>query len=138
MKQILQSLKARKTEASKCRFQSKKSLCLTEFRLIYKVADAGVIHIDGARPNFIKIASIIRAFQSRKANSSRNLNYRLVYTGQHYDQNMSAAFFIQLGIPEPEVNSEVGSNTHARQTSAMTAYENLLLDKPCDLKPGGR
>ena len=90
--------------------------------------------IAGARPNFIKIASIIRAFQSRKANSSRNLNYRLVHTGQHYDQNMSAAFFIQLGIPEPEVNLEVGSNTHARQTSAiMTAYENLLLDKPCDL-----
>ena len=89
--------------------------------------------IAGARPNFMKIASIIRAIEKR-AEISRAFGYRLVHTGQHYDQNMSATFFSQLGIPEPDVNLGVGSGTQAEQTAGiMTAYENLLLEKPCNL-----
>ncbi len=89
--------------------------------------------IAGARPNFMKVASIIRAIDQRRTNSS-DLAYRLVHTGQHYDHNMSAAFFQQLEIPEPEVNLEVGSGTQAEQTSAiMIAYEQLLQENPPSL-----
>ena len=62
------------------------------------------------------------------------LRYRLVHTGQHYDPRLSGAFFEQLGIPEPDVNLEVGSGTQAEQTAAiMTRYERLLLDAPSKL-----
>ena len=64
--------------------------------------------IAGARPNFMKIAPIIRAIQARQAAGSA-LAYRLVHTGQHYDEKMSGDFFRQLGIPQPDVNLEVGS-----------------------------
>jgi UDP-N-acetylglucosamine 2-epimerase (non-hydrolysing) len=84
--------------------------------------------IAGARPNFMKIAPILRAVQARRAAGS-TLRYRLVHTGQHYDAKMSGEFFTQLGIPEPDVNLEVGSGTQAEQTAAiMTRYEKLLLD----------
>ena len=83
--------------------------------------------IAGARPNFMKVAPIIRALEARAAQGSR-LEYRLVHTGQHYDTRMSEAFFSQLGIPEPHVNLEVGSGTQAEQTAAiMIRYEQLLL-----------
>lgn len=89
--------------------------------------------IAGARPNFMKIAPIVHAFDSRKTASSL-IGYRLVHTGQHYDQCMSGDFFAQLGIPPPDVNLEVGSGTHAEQTSEiMTRYERLLLDSRSDL-----
>jgi len=89
--------------------------------------------IAGARPNFMKIAPIIRALTAR-ATSKANLRYRLVHTGQHYNARMSGDFFAQLGIPDPDVNLEVGSGTQAEQTSAiMTRYERLLLDKRSDL-----
>jgi UDP-N-acetylglucosamine 2-epimerase (non-hydrolysing) len=89
--------------------------------------------IAGARPNFMKIAPIIRALQSRQAQSS-DLRYRLVHTGQHYDPRMSGEFFTQLSIPEPDINLEVGSGTQAEQTSAiMVRYESLLLKKRSDL-----
>lgn len=89
--------------------------------------------IAGARPNFMKIAPIIRALQLRGAEGG-SLSYRLVHTGQHYDARMSGDFFLQLGIPLPDVNLEVGSGTQAEQTSAiMTHYERLLLDVPSDL-----
>jgi UDP-N-acetylglucosamine 2-epimerase (non-hydrolysing) len=84
--------------------------------------------IAGARPNFMKIAPIIRAFQASQARGGA-LRYRLVHTGQHYDAKMSGDFFTQLGIPAPDVNLEVGSGTQAEQTSAiMTRYEKLLLE----------
>ena len=88
--------------------------------------------IAGARPNFIKIASIIRAFQSRKANSSRNLNYRLVHTGQHYDQNMSEMFFKQMGIPKPDYDLGVSSGHHGQQTAKiLSELENIYIkEKP--------
>jgi UDP-N-acetylglucosamine 2-epimerase (non-hydrolysing) len=84
--------------------------------------------IAGARPNFMKIAPIIRALESRAAQGGP-LRYRLVHTGQHYDARLSGDFFAQLGIPEPDVNLGVGSGTQAEQTAAiMTGYERLLLD----------
>lgn len=89
--------------------------------------------IVGARPNFMKVAPIIRAIQARQAEGSA-LRYRLVHTGQHYDQSMSGDFFTQLGIPAPDVNLEVGSGSQAEQTGAiMRRYELLLQENPASL-----
>lgn len=89
--------------------------------------------IAGARPNFMKVAPIIRAMQAREAQGGP-LKYRLVHTGQHYDARMSGDFFDQLGIPQPDVNLEVGSGTQAEQTAGiMTGYEALLLRAPSNL-----
>ena len=89
--------------------------------------------IAGARPNFMKIAPIIHTIQERQRAGAR-FGYRLVHTGQHYDPRMSGDFFLQLGIPEPDVNLEVGSGTQAEQTAAiMIRYEKLLMDKRSDL-----
>lgn len=86
--------------------------------------------IAGARPNFMKVAPIIRALDAHRA-AGGELRYRLVHTGQHYDPRLSGAFFEQLGIPAPDVNLEVGSGTQAEQTAAiMTRYERLLLEAP--------
>jgi len=89
--------------------------------------------IAGARPNFMKIAPIIRAFEESKA-AGGQLRYRLIHTGQHYDPRMSGDFFRQLGIPKPDVNLDVGSGTQAEQTSAiMLGYERLLLAARSDV-----
>jgi UDP-N-acetylglucosamine 2-epimerase (non-hydrolysing) len=89
--------------------------------------------IAGARPNFMKIAPIIKEIEKRK-NSGLNIEYRLIHTGQHYDRNMSGSFFEQLNIPDPDHNLEVGSGTQAKQTAdIMVKYEDVLLSKPCDL-----
>lgn len=89
--------------------------------------------IAGARPNFMKIAPIIHALQARQEQGGQ-LRFRLVHTGQHYDKRMSEDFFTQLGIPEPDVNLEVGSGTQAEQTGTiMTRYEQLLLRMPSNL-----
>ena len=89
--------------------------------------------IAGARPNFMKIAPIIRALEAHRTRGGP-LRYRLVHTGQHYDARLSGDFFTQLGIPEPDVNLEAGSGTQAEQTAAiMTRYERLLLERPTDL-----
>ncbi|MDA9827709.1 UDP-N-acetylglucosamine 2-epimerase (non-hydrolyzing) [Flavobacteriaceae bacterium] len=84
--------------------------------------------IAGARPNFMKIAPIIDAIKNYQTQEN-SLSFRLIHTGQHYDKNMSDDFFTQLGIPEPDVNLEVGSGTQAEQTAnIMIRYEKLLLD----------
>ena len=89
--------------------------------------------IAGARPNFMKVAPIIRALQARR-DAGGPLRWRLVHTGQHYDPGMSGAFFAQLGIPEPDVNLEVGSGSQAEQTAGiMVGYERLVLDAPSSL-----
>jgi len=89
--------------------------------------------IAGARPNLMKIAPIIQAIEKVQEGGSR-LKYRLVHTGQHYDARMSGDFFTQLGIPEPDVNLEVGSGTQAEQTAAiMVRYEKLLTESRSDL-----
>ena len=85
--------------------------------------------IAGARPNFMKIAPIIHAIKAREEHGG-TLGYRLVHTGQHYDEKMSGDFFRQLGIPAPDVNLEVGSGTQAEQTGTiMTRYEKLLMEE---------
>ncbi len=89
--------------------------------------------IAGARPNFMKIAPIIRAIEARPAELAP-MTYRLVHTGQHYDKRMSGDFFEQLGIPDPHVNLEVGSGTQAEQAAGiMTGYESLLLKESSDV-----
>jgi UDP-N-acetylglucosamine 2-epimerase (non-hydrolysing) len=85
--------------------------------------------IAGARPNFMKIAPIIEELEKHKD----KIQYRLIHTGQHYDKKMSGNFFEQLGIPEPNVNLEVGSGTQAEQTARiMERYEALLLKEMAD------
>jgi UDP-N-acetylglucosamine 2-epimerase (non-hydrolysing) len=89
--------------------------------------------IAGARPNFMKIAPIVRAIENQQENGGR-LRYRLIHTGQHYDEKMSDSFFDQLGIPKPDINLGVGSGTQAEQTAGiMVGYEKILLEKKSDL-----
>jgi UDP-N-acetylglucosamine 2-epimerase (non-hydrolysing) len=89
--------------------------------------------IAGARPNFMKIAPIIDALKAAEKRGGR-LRYRLIHTGQHYDRAMSGSFFEELGIPDPDINLEVGSGTQAEQTAGiMVAYEKVLLKGKNDL-----
>ncbi len=89
--------------------------------------------VAGARPNFIKIAPIIKAIE-KKQNEGVNISYRLVHTGQHYDKNLSDTFFKELNIPNPNINLEVKSGSQAEQTAAiMIAFEKELQQNPCDL-----
>jgi UDP-N-acetylglucosamine 2-epimerase len=77
-----------------------------------------ITHVLGARPNFMKAAPVIRAL------AALGHEQRIVHTGQHYDERMSEVFFVQLGLPRPDVNLEVGSGSHARQTAeVMTGME---------------
>jgi UDP-N-acetylglucosamine 2-epimerase (non-hydrolysing) len=83
--------------------------------------------VAGARPNFPKVAPLIRAL------TAAGMSPTLVHTGQHYDATMSAAFFECLDIPPPNVNLGVGSGSHAAQTSAvMVAIENWLAGTAAD------
>ncbi|MGB7210799.1 MAG: UDP-N-acetylglucosamine 2-epimerase (non-hydrolyzing) [Pyrinomonadaceae bacterium] len=82
--------------------------------------------VAGARPNFMKIAPVIRAIKVVRE-SGEVINYRLVHTGQHFDKKMSGDFFEQLDIPEPDINLEAGGGTHAEQTAAvMISFEREL------------
>ncbi|MEZ4854412.1 non-hydrolyzing UDP-N-acetylglucosamine 2-epimerase [Flavobacterium sp.] len=89
--------------------------------------------VAGARPNFMKIAPIIHTILNAQK-ESKNINYRLVHTGQHYDHAMSETFFNELNIPHPDTNLECGGGTQAEQTAAiMIAFEKELLSNPTDL-----
>jgi len=89
--------------------------------------------IAGARPNFMKIAPIIRAIE-RAQRDGFSIDYRLVHTGQHYDDKLSKIFFEQLQIPEAHVNLGAGSGTQAEQTARiMIEFEKDLLANPTDL-----
>ena len=82
--------------------------------LIYLVA--------GARPNFMKIAPIVRALQAR----ADRFDFRIIHTGQHYDREMSDVFFDELGIPKPDYHLEAGGGSHATQTAKiMVAFEEI-------------
>lgn len=84
---------------------------------------APILCVVGARPNFMKIAPIMAALRAAPA----PLPVRLLHTGQHYDAAMKDAFFDQLGIPEPDIDLEVGSATHAVQTAEiMKRFEPVL------------
>lgn len=89
-----------------------------------------LIHlIAAARPNFMKIAPLYHALVKEEWAEPV-----IVHTGQHYDLNMSDAFFKDLGLPEPHIHLNVGSGTHAEQTGkVLMAYEKMLLDKRPDL-----
>lgn len=89
--------------------------------------------IAGARPNFMKIAPLIHAIQ-KVQQEGKDLQYRLVHTGQHYDRQMSETFFEELNIPKPDVNLGCGGGTQAEQTAAiMVAFEKDLMEHPTDL-----
>jgi UDP-N-acetylglucosamine 2-epimerase (non-hydrolysing) len=89
--------------------------------------------IAGARPNFMKIAPLIKAIQKAAA-EGHDIRHRLVHTGQHYDKNMSDTFFEELGIPMPDVNLGCGGGTQAEQTAnIMMAFEKDLMANPTDL-----
>lgn len=84
--------------------------------------------IAGARPNFMKIAPLIRAIQTT------DIQFRLVHTGQHYDKVMSQTFFEELNIPQPHVNLACGGGSQAEQTAAiMVAFEKDQMAHPTDL-----
>jgi len=89
--------------------------------------------IAGARPNFMKIAPIIEAIKQSQEKGLA-LEYRLVHTGQHYDEKMSDTFFKELNIPFPDVNLECGGGTQAEQTAyIMLKFEQELVANPADL-----
>lgn len=92
--------------------------------------------VAGARPNFMKVAPIIKAAAARSAqvaNGERQLECHLVHTGQHYDQKMSDVFFEELGIRAPDTNLEVGSGSHAIQTAnLLTKFEPVCLQQKPD------
>lgn len=89
-----------------------------------------IINVVGARPNFMKIAPLIRAMNARKP----HIEHLLVHTGQHYDQSMSDNFFAQLEIPEPDINLGVGSGSHAEQSGRiMMEFEKVLVRHKSDL-----
>jgi UDP-N-acetylglucosamine 2-epimerase (non-hydrolysing) len=89
--------------------------------------------IAGARPNFMKIAPIIHAIEKAQ-NQGKNIHYRLVHTGQHFDAKMSDTFFEELNIPHPDINLECGGGSQAEQTAnIMIAFEKDLMDNPTDL-----
>jgi UDP-N-acetylglucosamine 2-epimerase (non-hydrolysing) len=89
--------------------------------------------VAGARPNFMKIAPIIRAIKNAQSDG-QVIDYRLVHTGQHFDKKMSGDFFDQLGIPEPDINLEAGGGTQAEQTSAvMVSFERELENNRSDV-----
>jgi UDP-N-acetylglucosamine 2-epimerase (non-hydrolysing) len=88
--------------------------------LIYLVA--------GARPNFMKIAPIVRALQDQQA-----LSFKIIHTGQHYDREMNDVFFEELGIPQPDVFMAAGGGSHAQQTAKiMIGFEELCIKERPD------
>ncbi len=88
-----------------------------------------ILHVVGARPNFMKAAPVVHALADFDG-----VRQTLVHTGQHYDKNMSELFFEQLGLPKPDVNLGVGSGSHAAQTGqVMIRLEPVVLDREPDL-----
>ncbi len=87
-----------------------------------------ILHVVGARPNFIKAAPVAAAL------AAHGVSQTLVHTGQHYDAHMSGVFFTELGLPEPDVNLEVGSGSHAVQTAQiMQRFEPVVLERKPDM-----
>jgi len=86
-----------------------------------------ILHVVGARPNFMKAAPVLRTL------AERGVRQTLVHTGQHYDATMSDVFFSQLGMPAADVNLGVGSGSHARQTAEMMMrFEPIILERKPD------
>jgi UDP-N-acetylglucosamine 2-epimerase (non-hydrolysing) len=94
-----------------------------------------IVSVVGARPNFMKIAPLLRAIGKHNASSKGNpIEPILVHTGQHYDYEMSKIFFEDLKLPEPDIYLSVGSGTHAEQTGKiMIEFEKVLFQEKPDL-----
>lgn len=93
-----------------------------------------LLSVVAARPNFMKIAPLISAIsRHNKARPDRFIEHILVHTGQHYDVRMSESFFKDLNIPEPDINLEIGSGSHAEQVGlTMIAFEKVLKEQKPD------
>jgi UDP-N-acetylglucosamine 2-epimerase (non-hydrolysing) len=96
-----------------------------------------IISVVGARPNFMKIAPFISAIQDYNVRcqtpDTQKIQHILVHTGQHYDVRMSESFFSALGIPDPDINLEIGSGSHAEQVGqTMITFEKVLLKENPD------
>ncbi len=93
------------------------------------------ILVAGARPNFMKIAPLMRAINKyNHEHRTLKIEPTLIHTGQHYDLNMSDSFLSDLSLPEPDVHLGVGSGTHAEQTGkVMIEFESLLSEEKSDL-----
>jgi UDP-N-acetylglucosamine 2-epimerase (non-hydrolysing) len=91
--------------------------------------------VGGARPNFMKIAPLVRTIAKKnQANERNQINCKIVHTGQHYDYDMSNIFFKDLGIPKPDFFLEAGSGSHGEQTGKiMIAFEKVLLRGKVDI-----
>lgn len=88
-----------------------------------------IAHVVGARPNFMKAAAVVAALEQQMG-----VEQFLIHTGQHYDANMSDLFFVELGLPSPTLNLEVGSGSHAQQTAQiMSRFEGVVLAYRPDL-----
>src|SRR5580698_11032822 len=88
-----------------------------------------ILHVVGARPNFMKAAPVLRALAAQPG-----VQQTLVHTGQHYDRIMSDVFFQELEMPQPDCNLEVGSGSHAQQTAAiLSAFEPVVIERKPDL-----
>jgi UDP-N-acetylglucosamine 2-epimerase (non-hydrolysing) len=86
---------------------------------------ASITHVLGARPNFVKAAPVIRAL------AAQGHEQRIIHTGQHYDEKLSDIFFVQLGLPEPDVNLGVGSGSHAVMTAEiLIGMEREFIEHP--------
>lgn len=94
-----------------------------------------LVHVVGARPNFMKVAPIFQTIEDHNRKNPHNfIEQFLVHTGQHYSPSMSEIFFSDLGIPEPRINLNVGSGSHAFQTAnIMLSFEKVLEDLRPDL-----
>ena len=92
-----------------------------------------IISLVGARPNFMKIAPFVRAIENYNKVNSDKLDHILVHSGQHYDVRMSKSFFDALGIPDPDINLEIGSGSHAEQVGkTMIEFERVLKNENPD------
>jgi len=92
-----------------------------------------IISVVGARPNFMKIAPFIKEIAKYNKAYNNKIHHILVHTGQHYDDRMSKAFFQALGIPEADINLEIGSGTHAEQVGhTMIRFEEVIRNEKPD------
>jgi UDP-N-acetylglucosamine 2-epimerase (non-hydrolysing) len=93
-----------------------------------------IISVVGARPNFMKIAAFAAAIKTHNLNGlTPYIHHKIIHTGQHYDERMTDVFFKALSIPEPDMNLQIGSGTHAEQVGyTMIAFEKVLLEEKPD------
>jgi UDP-N-acetylglucosamine 2-epimerase (non-hydrolysing) len=98
-------------------------------RVCYPSAPMKVLSVVGARPNLMKISSLVTEIRMHP-----EIQHVLVHTGQHYDQSMSQQFFDDLGIPRPDINLNVGSASDVVQTAEiMKRFEPVVMENPCDV-----